>query len=142
MSVTTMVKEEIMYLLQDQKPHSAAEIKSTIRAKHPNEEITEGIFSNALRTMTIAGKCQNPDRGIYRIGEAEKNRLTKLTTNGHKRVTYLELKKEVMSMAREMRSSFSDKVKNVDMSVDDVELLQYILRVRSAFDKFENEIEN
>lgn len=139
--MTTMVKEEILALLQDQKQHSAAEIKSVIRAKYPNEEITEGVFANALRTMTIAGKCQNMDRGVYSIGASEKKEQTKYT-NGQQGVPYLKLKKEVLRMTRDIRNNFSEMVKDVNMSVDDVELLQYILRVRSAIDKFENEVGN
>lgn len=141
MSITTMVKEEILYLLQDQKTHSAAEMKSTIRAKHPNEEITEGIFANALRTMTIAGKCKKLDRGVYHIGVCAKNEPKKLS-NGQQRVPYQGLKREVLRMTKEMRKTFGDMVKDVDMSVDDPDLLQYIIRVRLAFDRFENEIGN
>lgn len=139
MSMTTMVKEEILSLLQDGKEHSAAEIKSVIRAKHPKEEITEGVFANALRTMTIAGKCENIDRGTYRIGGNGKNEK-KQHSNSQQKVPCQELKKEVLKMTNDMRKAFGDMIKNVDMSVDDSELLQYILRVRLAFDEFENEI--
>lgn len=43
-------------------------------------------------------------------------------------------------MTKDMRKAFGEMVKDVDMSVDDSELLQYILRVRLAFDEFENAI--
>ena len=41
-----------------------------------------------------------------------------------------------------MRQSFGEMVKDVDVFSDDTEIVQYILRVRAAMDRFENEIKN
>lgn len=141
MSTTAMVKEEILCVLKDNKLHSAAEIKRIIREKHPDKNITEGVFANALRTMTIAGECQNPDRGSYRISDYEKNKRIN-HTNDYKKLPYQDLKNKVIKIAEDMRQSFGEMVKDVDVFSDDTEIVQYILRVRAAMDRFENEIKN
>lgn len=100
--------------------------------------ITEGVFANALRTLTIAEKCQNLDRGIYRLNITEQNNHVKEAP----KLPYQDLKEKVKVMIAELRGSFGKAVKDVDVFSDSEELVQYILKVRTALDRFEKEIEN
>ena len=45
MSKSTVIKEQIMEILRDNREHTASDIKVTIRKKYPDMDITEGVFS-------------------------------------------------------------------------------------------------
>ena len=62
-----------MEILRDNREHTASDIKVTIRKKYPDMDITEGVFSNSFRTLTLAGKCINKERGVYVLNSDKRN---------------------------------------------------------------------
>lgn len=121
-----------MNVLKDGNVHSAAEIKTIIRDRYPDKKITEGIFANALRTMTIDGKCRNPERGKYVINKPMENI----------EISYQDLKDEIVQKVEELRVSFGEMAKEVDLFQDDTDKVQYVLKVRTAMEKFLKEIKD
>lgn len=141
MSLTTTVKKEILYLLQDEKPHSATEIKSSVRAKYPDKNISEGVFANALRTMTQSRLCMNPERGVYIIGELPINGMfSRKNLKIQQNASCLEISEKMSQITTQMKHRFNNTIKNVNISTDDEATLYYIIKVREAIDKLEKEV--
>lgn len=158
MSKSTIVKAEILEILQDEKMHYASEIKDIIRKKHTDFDVTEGIFSNSFRTLTLAGKCKNPERGVYCVNgeknesttqdkeqqnkEFNENSKSKDSVKEDKKISAicLEVENFILQRIHELRGEFTEMVKNVNVVETDDETVMYILKVRQILEGIEQSI--
>lgn len=156
MNKSTIIKKEIMEILSDKKEHNTSEIKTAIRKKYADMDITEGVFSNSFRTLTLAKKCINKERGIYIINtdknsviDEKKNikedRINKCcdenNSNEEKYSSdYIKLQSCVSKMLVQWREEFRNLVKDINILDADDEVVSYILEVRHALDNLEKGI--
>jgi hypothetical protein len=157
MSKSTIIKEQIMEILSDKQEHNTSDIKAAIRNKYPDLNITEGVFSNSFRSLTLAGKCINKDRGIYVINREKKNDLTSEKKNEDEEKTnkycseqksyvekhskeYLELQNCVSEMLAKTREEFGALVKNINILDADDEVVSYVMEVRRVLEDLEKGI--
>ena len=105
MSKSSIIKGEILDILKDGKEHDAFDIKAYLRRKHSDFEVTEGIFSNSFRTLTLAGKIINVERGVYKIN----NKVDEGYTNRENSAENLENESDKETKSGEHDSSQEDK---------------------------------
>lgn len=154
MNKSTIVKEQIMEILQDEQEHIAADIKATIRKKYPDMDITEGVFSNSFRTLTLAGKCINKERGVYILNPDKRNADTDAPKNdeGEKAnkgcndyalfnekhsKDYLKLQQDASKLLLKWREEFRNLVKDINILDADDEVVSYVLEVRHALENLD-----
>ncbi|MGN9019108.1 hypothetical protein ACTNBM_09225 [Lachnospiraceae bacterium HCP1S3_C3] len=150
MNKSTIVKEQIMEILSDKQEHKASEIKEMIRNKYQDLDITEGVFSNSFRTLTLAGKCMNKERGVYVINcgkNKEKNKTEEYYNDyncheGKKSKEYIKIQMGVSDMLAKMREEFRNLVKDINILDADDEVVSYILKVRHVLEELEKGIKN
>lgn len=106
MSKSSIIKGEILDILKDGKEHDAFDIKAYLRRKHSDFEVTEGIFSNSFRTLTLAGKIINVERGVYKIN----NNADEACTNRENSADDLINKSDKEVECAENENSHEDKV--------------------------------
>ena len=157
MNKSIIVKEQIMEILSDKQEHNTSDIKAAIRKKYADMDITEGVFSNSFRTLTLAKKCINKERGIYIlntdknnnvIDEKKKNEWKKINKccdeNNSKELKdsgdYIKLQSCVSEMLVKWREEFRNLVKDVNILDADDEVVSYVLEVRRALEKLEKGI--
>ncbi len=169
MSKSSIIKKEILEILKDGQEHKAYEIKEYLRKKHFDFEVTEGIFSNSFRTLTLEGKLRNTDRGVYRINhdmdkeivdrvvdnnnivyksnkdnESTKNEINKYLQNNKNEISKseecLKLETEISKSINEMRVKITGLVNGINIMKADEETVSYILKVRHALEGIEKEI--
>lgn len=158
MSKSTIVKEQILEILSDKQEHKALDIKKAIRKKYPYLDITEGVFSNSFRTLTLTGKCKNQERGIYIINCEESSGFTNKKKNeegdkinedykdynceGKYSKKYIEIQSGVSEMLIRIRKEFGNLVKDINILDADDEVVSYILKVRHILEEIEKGIRN
>lgn len=160
MSRSSIVKKEILEILKDGQQHSACEIKEKIKKIHLGFEVTEGIFSNAFRTLTLAGKISNIERGIYCLNSEicktnnNENKENKTNNSASKEIQdnenkiiecsktkkYMELQDKISNSMNQMREELAKLVSDVNIMEADDETVSYILNVRKALVELENKI--
>ncbi len=146
MSKSTVIKEQIMEILRDNQEHTASDIKVTIRKKYPDMDITEGVFSNSFRTLTLAGKCINKERGVYVLNSDKRNVDPDAAQKdeGEKENkccnAYLKLHQDVSELLVKWREEFRNLVKDINILDADDEVVAYILEVRHALENLEKGI--
>ena len=156
-SKSAIVKEQILEILSDKQDHNTSDIKAAIRNKYPDLDITEGVFSNSFRSLTLAGKCINRERGIYAINcERNKGIADEKKSEGVERMNkycdehnsydgkhskeYIELQRCVSEMLAKMRREFGVLVKNINILDADDEVISYVLEVRRVLEEIEKGI--
>lgn len=159
MNKSTVVKEQIMEILQDKKEHNTSDIKTVIRKKYPDMDITEGVFSNSFRTLTLAGKCINKERGIYIINvdkrdadvDDKKNDEGDKTNkccddhnsyDGKYSRDCIELRSCVSEMVVKWREELRNLVENINILDADDDVVSYVMEVRHALENLEKGIWN
>lgn len=149
MSKSLIIKKEILEVLADGKEHSVYEMKESLRKKHSDFEITEGIFSNSFRTLTLAGKIRNIERGVYCINFDEKKEIKDEIEKSEKKFdenktskskVCLELEAEISKSIRGVREKFTELTKYINIMEVDEETISYILKVKRSLEDIEKKM--
>lgn len=72
MTKSAMIKEFIMQLLSDERPHTVSQMKDYLVEKN-FKEYSPGQFSGCVDNLLKNKKIEKVDRGTYRIGNSEKS---------------------------------------------------------------------
>lgn len=134
MSRTSVIKQEILTILNDGRAHSASEIKEKIRQKS-NEDISEGVFAGSFRTLVIEKMCENPDRGIYIINTKSPRKNEEVQQNEKpvcvkRNEAHMVLKQTVADSIVKLDTEICGAMKGIDISVADAEILEYCLEIK------------
>lgn len=170
MSKSSIIRNEILEILTDKEEHNASEIKEVLRKKHTDFEITEGVFSNSFRTLVLAGKIINKERGMYCInsdknvydGNSMKESINAVCESNNKEINCdennydnsdedvnhelekseqcRELESKISKIIDKMREEFVESVKEINILEADDETVSYVLKIRHALDVMEQAI--
>ena len=137
MSKTSKIKECIITQLSDHKSHEVSEIKKRIRDSF-DEELGEGVIASALRTMTIAGIVEKPERGKYKLLKQEGEEDTNIIEVNDKDC----LKHQIIELTQQYEQNVIQILNNIEITEQNMEDIKERIELRKKIEKMCYEIMN
>ena len=137
MSKTSKIKESIITQLSDYKSHEVSEIKKSIRDSF-DEELGEGVISSALRSMTIAGIVEKPERGKYKLLKQEGGEDTYIIEVNDKAC----LKHQIIELTQQYEQNVIQIINNIEITEQNMEDIKVRIELRKKIEKMCYEVMN
>lgn len=137
MSKTSKIKECIITQLSDYKSHEVSEIKKSIRDSF-DEELGEGVIASALRTMTIAGIVEKPERGKYKLLKQEGGEDTNIIEVNDKAC----LKHQIIELTQQYEQNVIQIINNIEITEQNMEDIKERIGLRKKIEKMCSEVMN
>lgn len=120
------VRERILEIMADGRPYQMKQLKSIIR-NETTETISEGIFANSIRTLTVNGQVQLLNRGCYQIATPA---LPHTSSSSPVSSSKSQIIDEVNRLTEEYKKNVLRLIDSINISQDDITLVEYALALR------------
>lgn len=129
MSRTSETKDYIIKYLSDYMIHEVSDIKKYLRENY-DKELSEGIISGAIKTMTVSGVIECKERGKYK--------LVKRNVNNKKS----SLIDQIIECTNQYEKDIIDIVNNIDITEQNLDDIKEGIKLRKNIERMCDEIRN